>query len=134
MGEVHSIMTNEQRLQLWRDKLVDAEKIAAEVVRLNLMKKRLNDQRVAIFDEIEANGILRNSFKEILRQRKMDADKRDKFRQSYDEGARACGWSQIDALGYDEADSAKSEADILAEQEIADAAFLAELEQRLEAG
>lgn len=130
MGEVHSIMSNDQRLELWRTKLVEAEKIQRDVEHLNLLKKRLNDERVAIFDEIETNGISRNAFKEILRQRKLDVDKREHFRRSYAEGEVANGWAQVDAFGYGDPVASIDEADARQAKIDADAAFLTDLEER----
>ena len=102
MGDVTPIQTREMRLQLWRDKLKEAEAIDRDLEQLSTLKSKLNKQKGAIFDEVETNGISRNAFKEVLRQRKLEIEKREKFRASYEEGAAAYGWAQVDFIGYGE--------------------------------
>lgn len=132
MGDITPINTREQRLQLWRDKLAAAEAIDRDLEQLSIMKSKLNKQKGAIYDEVETNGIMRNAFREVLRQRKLEVEKREKFRASYEEGAAANGWAQMDAFGY---------SDLLHERrtgQVAEASsddeFLEDLKQRLEAG
>ena len=131
MGDITPINTREARLQLWRDKLTAAEAIDRDLEQLSILKSKLNKQKGAIYDEVETNGIMRNAFKEVLRQRKLEVEKRDKFRASYEEGAAANGWAQVDAFGYsdllhDQRDEQRTEAS--SEDE-----FLEDLKLRLEA-
>ena len=132
MGDVTPIQTREMRLQLWRDKLKEAEAIDRDLEQLSTLKSKLNKQKGAIFDEVETNGISRNAFKEVLRQRKMDEDKRTKFRESYAEGSAANGWAQMDFVGHGAASDDEPEEAPDVEQ--SDDDFLADLHQRLGTG
>lgn len=132
MAEVITIQTPAARLRLWNEKLAEVEALQEQVKAKRLEIKALNQEVTSHYDEIEANGISRNAFKEVLHQRKMDEDKRTKFRESYAEGSAANGWAQMDFVGHGA--PADDDAEEAPDVEQSDDDFLADLHRRLGTG
>ena len=106
MGDVTTIQTVAARQAMIREKAQEAADLALEV-------KALSERRKAIFDDIEAHGVDRAAFKDMIKLARKEADEREAYETSRAEIARAFGWddgSQRDIFD-DEVDNRDGDAD-----------------------
>ena len=93
--DLESMRKRNEEMDVWVLEQVD------ECASLELEVKGLNEQKVAIYDAIEAKGLDRKAFKDAVKLRKMDADKRSKYLMTMRRLARQFGFEdgqQLDLL------------------------------------
>ena len=93
--DLEELRKKSAELDKWVDERVD------EVAALALEVKGLNQQRIAIFDEVESKGLDRKAFKDAVKLKEMDIDKRSKYLMTMRRMARQFGFAdgeQLDLL------------------------------------